>query len=81
MKSDTEQTIKLEQLYKVGSESELKSGPDSSPLSSIISHKLVIYVYRYKDANICRSLLQSVLVVIITYLIEFLALNKPLSPT
>ena len=30
MKSDTEQTIKLEWLYKVGSECKLNSWPDSS---------------------------------------------------
>ena len=30
MKSDTEQTMKFEKLYKVGSEYELNSFPDSS---------------------------------------------------
>ena len=35
MKSDTEQTMKLEQPYKVGSECELNSWPDSSVSSSV----------------------------------------------
>ena len=36
-----------------------------------ISTKLDIYVYKWKDANICKGLLQIICLIIIKYLTEF----------